>query len=64
MITWEELVEEVTKLLPNATFGEDKNHQIIIYTNLTTKAQKDFLNIGNDNYDLIDMDENQDEIYN
>jgi hypothetical protein len=60
MITWEELVEEVTKLLPKATFGEDNDHQIIIYTNLTTKAQKDFLNIGNDNYHLFDMDEEKD----
>jgi len=46
MITWEELVEEINKLLPRASFGNDNEGQIIIYTNLT----------NDDNYNLVDMD--------
>ena len=50
MITWEELVEEINKLLPRASFGNDNEGQIIIYTNLT----------NDDNYNLVDMDEEND----
>ena len=49
MITWEELVEEINKLLPHATFGQDNDRQIIIYTNLTV----------DDNYNLVDMEEEE-----
>jgi hypothetical protein len=51
-MTWEELIEEINKLLPGATFGDDNEGQIIIYTNLK---------VDHDNEHLVDMDDENNE---
>ena len=32
-MTYKELVNELSRILPNATFGEDNDNQVIIFTN-------------------------------
>ena len=39
-MTFNELYAAITKILPNATLGEDLQGQIVVYTNLSERDEK------------------------
>ncbi len=42
-MTYEELIEEIERIIPNANFERDNHGQIVIYTGLTEKNGSDEL---------------------
>ena len=42
-MTFQELVEAIAKILPNAEVGEDSDGQIVVYTSLSEAPNKEEL---------------------
>lgn len=50
MHTYSSLVAAIAAVLPNASFGEDNDGQLVVYTNLKQIS-------GDDDAELVDMDD-------